>query len=245
MSSVWTSVLRWSVFLCLFSSIATANPSIPVLIDKERATKGEGSCVTIGCKYKSKENMTLLWLKDPKWNATKHAFDGTVVYSNTKERPQDLEYSDRVKFIHELDNWATCSLNINDLKVNDSGNYMFRYIKGNYKYLSSSYTLTVKANPCKVHIKPPHWNRSLKEGDTVSLYCATSAACGSYPQWQSFGPSDFDVKMDGDVGERYSELKLTLNWKDDGRTLICQPPDSPSEDCLDRSFTLKVECGYR
>ncbi|XP_027003863.2 B-cell receptor CD22-like isoform X3 [Tachysurus fulvidraco] len=185
--------------------------------------------------------MTLLWLKDPKWNARKHAFDGTIVYSNTKERPQDLEYSNRVKFIHEPNSWATCSLKINDLKVNDSGNYTFRYIKESDKYLSSAFTLTVKENPCKVHIKPPHLNRSLKEGDTVSLYCATSAKCESYPQWQSSVPSDFNVKMDGDVKEKYSELKLTLNRKDDGRTLICQPSDSTSEDCLDRSFTLKVE----
>ncbi|XP_047676773.1 B-cell receptor CD22 isoform X2 [Tachysurus fulvidraco] len=242
MSSVWTSVLPW-VFWCLFSSIATTNPMKPkpINIHKERATKGEGSCVTISCSYQFQESMTLLWLKDPKWNATKHAFDGTVVYSNTKERPQDLEYSNRVKFFHEPINWATCSLKINDLKVNDSGNYTFRYIKGSDKYLSSAFTLTVMENPCKVHIKPPHLNRSLKEGDTVSLYCATSAKCESYPQWQSSVPSDFDVKMDGNVEEKYSELKLTLNWKDDGRTLICQPSDSTYVDCLDRSFTLKVE----
>ncbi|XP_027003864.2 B-cell receptor CD22-like isoform X2 [Tachysurus fulvidraco] len=240
MSSMWTSVFPW-VFLCLFSSIATRNSEILVIIDEERATKREGSCVKIGCRYKAKENMTLLWLKDPKWNARKHAFDGTIVYSNTKERPQDLEYSNRVKFIHEPNSWATCSLKINDLKVNDSGNYTFRYIKESDKYLSSAFTLTVKENPCKVHIKPPHLNRSLKEGDTVSLYCATSAKCESYPQWQSSVPSDFNVKMDGDVKEKYSELKLTLNRKDDGRTLICQPSDSTSEDCLDRSFTLKVE----
>ncbi|XP_060743822.1 B-cell receptor CD22-like [Tachysurus vachellii] len=237
MSSVWISVFPW-VFLCLFSSIATADPSETVIINKDRATKGEGSCVTISCIFWFKENMILLWLKDPKWNATKNAFDGTVVYSNTKERPQDLQYSNRVKFIHEPNTWATCSLQINDLKVNDSGNYTFRYIKGNDKYLSKIFTLTVKANPCKVHIKPPNLNRSLKEGDTVSLFCATSADCKSHPQWS--GPSDFDVKMD-DVGEKYSEVNLTLNWKDDGRTLICHPPDRTSEDCLDRSFTLKVE----
>ncbi|XP_060743821.1 sialoadhesin [Tachysurus vachellii] len=237
MSSVWTSVFPW-VFLCLFSPVATADPSETIIINKDRATKGEGSCVTISCIYWFKENMILLWLKDPKWNATKHAFDGTVVYSNTNERLQDLQYSNRVKFIHEPNTWATCSLQINDLKVNDSGNYTFRYIKGNDKYLSKIFTLTVKENPCKVHIKPPNLNRSLKEGDTVSLYCATSADCYSHPQWS--GQSDFNVKMD-DVGEKYSELNLTLNWKDDGRTLICQPPNRTSEDCLDRSFTLKVE----
>lgn len=90
--------------------------------------------------------MQLLWFKDPRWNYTRKRFDGTIVYSNTEEWPQDPEYSDRVIFLDDTikgNTWASCMLKINDLKVNDSGNYTFRYIKGTNKYMSKIFNLRV------------------------------------------------------------------------------------------------------
>ncbi|KAK3560888.1 hypothetical protein QTP86_022881 [Hemibagrus guttatus] len=228
------------VFLCLFSFVATrTSPSI--VITGERETKQEGSCVTINCKYLFKEEMQLLWFKDPRWNDNEKRFDGTVVYSNAKERPQDPEYSDRVIFLLENNSaWATCSLKINDLKVTDSGNYTFRYITKADKFMSSVFNLTVMANPCKVHIKPPNLNMPFKDGDTVRFHCATSAACGSYPHWQLGDLSEPPIEKDSVDGEKYSELNLALNWKYDGKTLTCHH-ERVYDPCLERSVTLRVE----
>ncbi|XP_026790849.3 B-cell receptor CD22 isoform X2 [Pangasianodon hypophthalmus] len=240
MYSVWKSVLLWVLF-CLFSSIAAPDKSNPsIVITGEKATRQEGSCVTIECKYRYKEEMQLFWLKDPEWNTHEKRFDGKIVYSNTSQRPQVSEYSGRVEFelLNEIGYWAPCTLTINDLKKNDSGNYTFRYIKGDDKYIGNRFHLTVTDNPCKVHIKPPNFNKSLKEGDNVSLHCATSAACESYPKWQSSGSSE--VLTTEDTEEKRSELKLTVNWTDDRRILTCSS-GSHNDNCLDRTVTLRVE----
>ncbi|XP_058269937.1 B-cell receptor CD22 [Hemibagrus wyckioides] len=243
MPAVWNSVHAWA-FLCLFSLIAMANSRDSIILTEGSATKQEGSCVTINCKYIFEKEMQLLWFKNPKWNDTTKRFDGTFVYSNTKERPQDPEYSNRVIFHEdtaEHQTWATCTLKINDLKVKDSGIYTFRYIKGTNKFMSSAFSLTVMANPCKVHItKAPNLNDSLVEGDKVEFRCATSAACESFPLWQVFGSSEVPMNKDSD-GEKYSELTLNLNWKDDGKTLTCHPPKSLDDACQDRSVKLRVE----
>lgn len=131
-----------SVLLCLFSSIRTENnlPEI-IIAEVKTAKKSEGSCVTIQCKYKHEDGMQLLWIKDPEWNKTR--FDGMVVYSNTEERRQLPEYSNRVKFLHTKSHWTECTLKINDLKKSDTGKYAFRFLRGDHKYLSEKFELTV------------------------------------------------------------------------------------------------------
>lgn len=133
-----------SVLLCLFSSIRTENKSPEIIIaEVKTAKKFEGSCVTIQCKYNHKDGMQLLWIKDPEWNEMRKRFDGMVVYSNTEERRQLPEYSDRVEFLHTKSPWAECTLKIKDLKKNDTGKYAFRFLLGEHKYLSEKIELTV------------------------------------------------------------------------------------------------------
>ncbi|XP_017346095.1 B-cell receptor CD22 isoform X6 [Ictalurus punctatus] len=243
MYSVWNSVLSWVLF-CLFSSI-TMEDTRPIVIEEPTTTttttNQEGSCVTIKCKYKYQKELKLLWIKDPKWIEKEKRYDGIIVYSNTDERPQVAEYSNRVEFFNDQSSqWTNCTIKIQDLKKNDSGNYTFRYI-GSDKYISNTFLLTVVDNPCKVHIKPANLNKSLKEGDRVSLQCATSAACEFHPLWQSSGSSEIlKSEQSKDEVEKRSELHLTVNWTDDGRTLTCRPSRS-NDNCLERRVTLRVE----
>ncbi|XP_053543548.1 sialoadhesin isoform X1 [Ictalurus punctatus] len=275
MYSVWNSVLSWVLF-CLFSSI-TMEDTRPIVIEEPTTTttttNQEGSCVTIKCKYKYQKELKLLWIKDPKWIEKEKRYDGIIVYSNTDERPQVAEYSNRVEFFNDQSSqWTNCTIKIQDLKKNDSGNYTFRYI-GSDKYISNTFLLTVVGesyelcylilnsvlilneldynpsilliyivdNPCKVHIKPANLNKSLKEGDRVSLQCATSAACEFHPLWQSSGSSEIlKSEQSKDEVEKRSELHLTVNWTDDGRTLTCRPSRS-NDNCLERRVTLRVE----
>ncbi|XP_017346089.1 B-cell receptor CD22 isoform X4 [Ictalurus punctatus] len=243
MYSVWNSVLSWVLF-CLFSSI-TMEDTRPIVIEEPTTTttttNQEGSCVTIKCKYKYQKELKLLWIKDPKWIEKEKRYDGIIVYSNTDERPQVAEYSNRVEFFNDQSSqWTNCTIKIQDLKKNDSGNYTFRYI-GSDKYISNTFLLTVVDNPCKVHIKPANLNKSLKEGDRVSLQCATSAACEFHPLWQSSGSSEIlKSEQSKDEVEKRSELQLIVSWTDDGRTLTCRPSRS-NDNWLERRVTLRVE----
>lgn len=141
---VTDSVFSPSVLLCFFSSIAEEK----IYIKEEKVTRQEGSCVTIDCDYTIQDNMQLLWIKDPAWNHENREFDGKIVYSNTNTRPQDSEYSGRAEYVYENKTHtnikrAKCTLKINHLKKNDSGNYTFRYIMKSDKFMSKKMSLTV------------------------------------------------------------------------------------------------------
>ncbi|XP_046718573.1 sialoadhesin isoform X2 [Silurus meridionalis] len=168
-------------------------------------------------------------------------FNGTVVFSNTENRAQAPEYFDRVEFLHDNSSYgnAKCSLKIKHLRKNDSGDYAFRFIKKTYKFISEEFNLKVTDNKCKVHIKPPNLNMSLKDGDNLILQCATSVDCKFFPEWQS------SVKVlsmrNIEENEKLSELNLTVSWRDDGKTLTCRSSGSFNDNCLEKNYTLSVE----
>lgn len=109
-------------------------------------------------------------------------------------------------------------------------------------YNPSILLIYIVDNPCKVHIKLANLNKSLKEGEKVSLQCATSAACEFHPLWQSSGSSEIlKSEQSKDEVEKRSELQLIVSWTDDGRTLTCRPSRS-NDNCLERRVTLRVEC---
>ncbi|KAI5099124.1 B-cell receptor CD22 precursor, partial [Silurus meridionalis] len=201
----------------------------------------EGSCVTINCTYELQNGMEVFWIKDSKWNVNESKFNGTVVFSNTEKRTQAPEYFDRVEFLHDNSSYgnAKCSLKIKHLRKNDSGAYAFRFIKKTYKFKSEEFNLKVTDNKCKVHIKPPNLNMSLKDGDNLILQCATSVDCKFFPEWQS------SVKVlsmrNIEENEKLSELNLTVSWRDDGKTLTCRSSGSFNDNCLEKNYTLSVE----
>ncbi len=114
-------------------------------------TTYEGSSVTISCDYKTLKDKTykLLWFKDPVY--LNDTFNGTIVYSNTEERPQSPGYSSRVEYItdatsheNQEEYWIKCDLRITDLKKTDSGNYSFRFIGSEKRFMSKALSLKVK-----------------------------------------------------------------------------------------------------
>lgn len=107
--------------------------------------------MTIPCVYLYKEdNLKLLWFKDPQFDDKTKLFNGTIVYSNTDERPPSQNYSNRVEYITNItsktakNKWIQCDLRITDLQKKDSGNYSFRFIGSeNIKFMSTAMNLTV------------------------------------------------------------------------------------------------------
>ncbi|KAF5900620.1 sialoadhesin-like isoform X1, partial [Clarias magur] len=96
-------------------------------------------------------------------------------------------------------------------------------------------------NPCNIHIKPQILN-TLKEGDAINLSCTTSTACENHPKWQwSDSSADLNTEQREDEVEKYSELKYSVSWTDDGRTLTCRPFGCSGDDCVENSVTLTVK----
>uniref|UniRef100_A0A8C1Y7S4 B-cell receptor CD22 n=1 Tax=Cyprinus carpio TaxID=7962 RepID=A0A8C1Y7S4_CYPCA len=241
----------------------TSSNEILITVPEKIEKINEGSCVTIPCAYKKlkDEKYTLLWFKDPEYDNVSKMFNGTIVYSNTVERPQSPAYSSRVEYITDATspmqqtqqnyNWIKCDLRINDLQKTDSGKYSFRTI-GSDKYMSkAAVQVIVKDNPCKVHTEPSELKNPLQESEELTVRCSTSGSCDLYPEWlvhtsgqkQEWISSSTDMitETEEEGGDRkVTKLKLKVTWKDDNRTLSCRPAKS-EDSCQIRNFTLSVE----
>uniref|UniRef100_A0A8C2IV36 B-cell receptor CD22 n=1 Tax=Cyprinus carpio TaxID=7962 RepID=A0A8C2IV36_CYPCA len=246
----------------LLMVFCTSSNKILITVPEKIEKINEGSCVTIPCTYK-KENdgkYTLLWFKDPEYDNVSKMFNGTIVYSNTVERPQSPAYSSRVEYITDATspmqqtqqnyNWIKCDLRINDLQKTDSGKYKFRIIHLDTKFMSETLTLKVTDNPCKVHTELSELKNPLKESEELTVRCSTSGSCDLYPEWlvhtsgqkQEWISSSTDMitETEEEGGRKVTKLKLNVTWKDDNRTLSCRPAKS-EDSCQIRNFTLSVE----
>ncbi|XP_067306339.1 B-cell receptor CD22-like isoform X2 [Pseudorasbora parva] len=246
------------LFVILTSSFADL---LKVKINMLEKTTEEGSSITIPCGYlkqKEQSNLKLLWFKDPYFDTKSEMFNGTIVYSNTKERPQSPDYSNRVEYMTNLTStmqikeWIQCDLRITNLQKTDSGNYSFRFIGSEKnKYMSKAMTLTVKDNPCKVHVKPPELENPLKEFEEFTVYCSTFSSCLKYPEWlihagqkqewTSSSLTDMIIETEEEEeGRNVTKLKFNVTWMDDKRILSCRP--AQSQDIFQiRNITLSVE----
>ncbi|XP_072547730.1 B-cell receptor CD22 [Salminus brasiliensis] len=240
MNPVWR-LLFLLVTLCLCSLLlAHEKPNV----DLKTTSVMEGSCVTIKCTYDtdSSNEMYLLWFKDPVYDSNEKQFNGTIVYSNKPDRPQASEYSNRVQYQGNANSKpGLCTLRINDLQIHDGGNYSFRTIQtsGTLKFISDYVNLTIKDNPCKIHIEPLE-KRTVKEGDTVSIQCSTSELCSDYPEWLDVIPEMVSNVTNTGSGKKITQLNLNLIWEDHGRKFLCRPARS-TDDCQTRNITLTVE----
>ncbi|XP_059390077.1 B-cell receptor CD22-like [Carassius carassius] len=243
----------------LLTVFCTGSNKKLIIVPEKTEEINEGSCVTIPCAYKKEkdETYTLLWFKDPEYEH--NIYIGTIVYSNTEERPQSPDYSSRAEYItnatsmkqqtHQDENWIKCDLRITDLQKTDSGKYKFRFIYSTSKFISDALTLTVTDNPCKVHIEQSELTNPLQESEELTVRCSTSGSCDSYPEWlihtsgqkqewvSSLSTDMITLTEEKGEDRKVTELKLNVTWKDDKRTLSCRPAKSV-DSCQIRNFTL-------
>ncbi|KAL1261115.1 hypothetical protein QQF64_008942 [Cirrhinus molitorella] len=250
--------------LLLFVLLTGSCTSSKVLINvpEKTETAKEGSSVTIPCTYQRQKDETihtLLWFKDPEFDHALQVFKGTIVYSNTKERPQLPDYSSRVEYITDATSftsqeelWIKCDLKITDLQKTDSGKYNFRFIGSNNKFMSKPITLTVQDNPCKVHTEPSKLNNPLSESHEFTVRCSTFGSCDLYPEWlvhtsgqkqewmSSLSNDMIKLTEETEGGRKVTKLNLNVTWMDDNGILSCRP--GKSEDSWQiRNITLSVE----
>ncbi|XP_052432692.1 hemicentin-2 isoform X32 [Carassius gibelio] len=246
------------LLLVLFAGSCMSSKEVLINVPERTETTYEGSSVTIPCSYKKPVDTkyTLLWFKDAIF--IKHqTFDGTIVYSNTEERPQSLHYSSRVEYITDATpekkkgDWIKCDLRITDLRKTDSGKYTFRLISDT-RFMSKALSLKVKDNPCKVHIEPSEVKNPVRESEEFTVRCSTLGSCdlnpewlvhtsGQKQEWTSSSSTDMIIETEEDKeGRKITNLKLSVTWKDDRRILSCRRAKS-EDSCQIRNITLSVE----
>uniref|UniRef100_A0A8C1XH82 B-cell receptor CD22 n=1 Tax=Cyprinus carpio TaxID=7962 RepID=A0A8C1XH82_CYPCA len=250
--------IRLLLFALLVGSCISSD-EVLITVPEKTETTYEGSSVIIPCSYKkpNDKTYTLLWFKDPIY-LKDMMFNGTIVYSNTKERPQSLDYSGRVEYITDAtpqENqkyWIKCDLRITDLQKTDSGNYTFRFIGSDKRFMSKALSLKVKDNPCKVHIETSELKNPLIESEEFTVRCSTFGSCdfnpewldhtsGQKQEWTSSLSTDMIIETEeGKEGRKVTKLKLKVTWKDDNRILSCRPAKS-EDSCQIRNITLFVE----
>ncbi|XP_059369942.1 B-cell receptor CD22-like [Carassius carassius] len=247
------------LLLVLFAGSCMSSEEDLINVPKRTETTYEGSSVTIPCSYKKTKDIkyTLLWFKDAIYLKDK-MFNGTIVYSNTEERPQSPDYFSRVEYITDAtpekkqEDWLKCDLRITNLQKTDSGNYTFRFIVSDTRFMSKALSLKVKDNPCKVHFESSKLKNPVNESDEFTVRCSTFGSCDFHPEWlvhtsgqkqewTSSSLTDIILETEEDKeGRKITKLKLSVTWKDDRRILSCRPAKS-EDSCQIRNITLSVE----
>ncbi|KAK7172120.1 hypothetical protein R3I93_004425 [Phoxinus phoxinus] len=250
------------LLLFVILSISFGSLEVEIKVPETTETHEEGSSVTIPCAYfKKEDNLTLLWFKDSHYDTKSQMFNGTIVYSNRKERPQSPDYFNTSEYITNLtptakeNVWIQCDLRITDLRKTDSGSYRFRFIGSEKnKYISKAMTLIVTDNPCKLHVEPSKLQNPLKESEEFTVNCSTFGSCLKHPEWlvRTSGQkeewlsslNDVIIENEEEEGRKVTKLKLNVTWKDDKRILSCRPAQAQDSFQI-RNITLSVEYAPR
>uniref|UniRef100_A0A3B3DWL3 Immunoglobulin domain-containing protein n=2 Tax=Oryzias melastigma TaxID=30732 RepID=A0A3B3DWL3_ORYME len=140
-----TCLITFSPIFTVFScNTAKTNPFV---LEKSQITAEEDSCVEIKCKPTGVPADTggaeWFWMKNATWTGSK-GFTGTVLYSTDEsKRPVSPLFKNRVTYTGSTHGSAgtqqghqLCQIQICSLSLSDSGIYLFRYEKGNDKWVT-------------------------------------------------------------------------------------------------------------
>ncbi|XP_066575213.1 B-cell receptor CD22 [Amia ocellicauda] len=215
-------------------------------LKEEKVTSEEGSCVTFQCTFNTQQISgiveRIIWLKNPVYSQDKKDYEGSVVYQrNLSQTSPEVtrRFEDVGKPTLTNGTFQYCSLKINELQLNDTAFYGFRYYTKGDKWLHMNVSLQVEENPCSISIVQ---TATIVEGKHVSLVCTSKAKCDETPMWTSTEDLENSQQSDKtDTDERrVTELAFTPSWKDHQKILSCEPPNKKDE-CEVRSITLDIQ----
>ncbi|XP_034554404.1 B-cell receptor CD22 [Notolabrus celidotus] len=215
-------------------------------------TAVEGSCAEIKCFKSSSVTQSVkddsaywFWIKDATYKESKYV--GTIIYSSNQSiHPlSDNLYADKVTYTGSSD-WGsnsgkpTCSVLICNLNKSDSGDYSFRYIGRDHKWITKiNVTLTVTENPCPITFERPS---VVNENSTISLKCSAPSSCTLNLQIKS---STQLISTQSDDGKQKSiSASYQVSWKDDGREVSCQTVNN-TDVYLIQNISLAVQYAPR
>ncbi|KAJ3597950.1 hypothetical protein NHX12_001465 [Muraenolepis orangiensis] len=213
-------------------------------------TAKEDSCVTIVCKAygltRQSHPARLLWYKNAKYH-TNH-YNGTVVYSNDPIRPAHQDFEGRVLYMGTIDSSysgtgkTSCDVQICCLRMIDSGSYAFRFegpsVSHNF-FTKPELKLEVQETPCKVSFETTGIH--LKEFDVANFNCSTLGSCPTQPKISGLPQHALYLES----GKTSTVVKLTVDWRDNGRELSCNIPGIHNKCRHQPSITLHVEYSPR
>uniref|UniRef100_A0A3Q2QFJ8 B-cell receptor CD22 n=1 Tax=Fundulus heteroclitus TaxID=8078 RepID=A0A3Q2QFJ8_FUNHE len=189
-----------------------------------------GSCIEMKCSSNQishrREGAYWFWMKNPKWDAGHYS--GIVIFSTKEsERSVDPQFKNRVKYINspksdnEFSPTQICEILICDLRKEDTGQYKFRFISGNHKWMTNSTNLTVQG----------------KFNGMENEICSENIQ--ETPLSSPESPNSHTVSSKNE-STKSTNLSFTASREDDGRVFSCQPPENKDK-YLIRNITLTVE----
>ncbi|XP_061738824.1 B-cell receptor CD22-like [Nerophis ophidion] len=234
-------------FICLVSVILVADSSEPPKISFEMSSSPqsakEGSCITLTVRVNGIISLTdgdWFWIKDPLWK--NKDFEGPVIFSaDSHRRPVHPDFASRVKPAD--DKRSSRSRNdilICDLKKSDSGNYTFRYILGDFKWIATpAVVVVVDDNPCPITFENPF---PVTEASRVTLTCSTPTSCSSQPEiWDFDWPRPIASQ---EQNGKTTTVSFEVDRNYDSRKFSCQTKNN-SDHYLIKNITLDVEYAPR
>ncbi|XP_049757040.1 B-cell receptor CD22 isoform X1 [Elephas maximus indicus] len=199
----------------------------------------EGACVWIPCLYKtpyrSKPLESFTVYHNFKYDNITKNFTGTILYTNKEALPYPEK--SRVEFLGNYKN--NCSLHIETVHVNDSGQLGLRMTAGTDKWMEPI-NLNVSEKPPPPHIQLP---LEIQESQEVTLTCSLNFTCPGYQiqlQWSLEESAVTLISMDPKTVSTESKLTFHPNWTHHGQNLTCQLKDNSGEMLSQETVQLNV-----
>ncbi|XP_076120974.1 myelin-associated glycoprotein-like [Alosa pseudoharengus] len=178
----------------------------------------ENSCVVVPCTYEHPNtNTQTKTLRKPFWyisdTQAKMTKIGKMVYSVTTTKIEE-RFQSRTSMPGNI-NEKNCSLQIDNLKKDDVGRYIFRIEMpqfDNYSFTKYSANINVKDDP-----DPPllsQVKKDVRSGENVTVTCSTSHSCPPHPP--------------------------TITWSRDGRVTVQSEPLTGGQHKLTSSLSFNA-----
>ncbi|XP_053461849.1 B-cell receptor CD22 isoform X2 [Nycticebus coucang] len=182
-----------------------------------------GACVWIPCEYRTVmqgenlDNVTVYL--NPEFIKDVKAFTGHILYNTTKVEEAPSQQG-RVQFLG--DGTRNCTLSINPVWVNDSGQLGLRMMTRTEKWMEKI-PLNVSEKPLVPQIQLPS---EIRESETVTLTCLLNFACYEKAirlQWTLNEGTD-SVSRSISVANIFTKSQLTFQprWEHHGKNVSCQ-----------------------
>ncbi|XP_040899316.1 B-cell receptor CD22 [Toxotes jaculatrix] len=243
----------WLIFLALIKNFSASGSEAPFQLEPSELIAKEGSCTEIKCTVKTSfpadaNDAYWFWMKDAEWIQDTKKFSATIVYStNNTNRPVSPEFVDRVKYVGTpFSSWGEkysprplCSILICDLRINDSGEYSFRFMGKQQSHVwvtRKNVTLKVEGNQCLLTFKKPP---AVKENDTITLTCSTLSSCPSDPKIEGLPQRDPPLLTNSQQKKNIT-VSFKASWEDDGKEFSCQTQDNTDKYSI-KNISVTVE----
>ncbi|XP_069057283.1 B-cell receptor CD22-like [Pleurodeles waltl] len=218
-----------SLFLmCLFQG-CTCNTFVKEARFAPFVYAWDGACALLKCEYilygqgKQLSNLTLY--KNPVYNDEEKKWEGTIVYTHWGNRRTSTEsFRNRARFLGNVE--SDCTLLIQEVRVNDSGQYGVRLEEGtSNKWMVQPFlSLNITDYAPKPHIVVAAAGITEKQPTTIT--CSIDYHCPEYPiqlHWEGPVQGANATQYQGSTSavKTTNTLSFVPSWQHDQRVLRC------------------------